>query len=140
HTGVVFSDRAARGHLLALVIASEVRTDDLPAHAFVRRFKQNLRGEIQNFGIVGREDNRFGPLEAILLISGGSAVGVDGPRRYVFFLLGAVGVAGDFAAIGTGVHDFRIARIRRQITALTAASWIPTGAINAARRGAGDGH
>ena len=49
HTGIVLGDRAA-DHLLAFVIARQVRTDDLPVHAFVRRFEKDLCRKVRVLG------------------------------------------------------------------------------------------
>src|SRR6478672_7701897 len=49
-------------------------------------------------------------------------------------------IAGDFAAVRTGINNFRIARIRRNVAALAAAYGIPTCAVNSAWRRAGNGH
>src|SRR6266481_340397 len=87
-----------------------------------------------------RKDNRLGPLEAVFLVSGRGANGIDGPWRYVLGLFRTVIIAGNFSAVGTGKRNLRIGRVRRDITALASAHGIPTGAVNSARSCAGNGH
>src|SRR5882762_4323671 len=77
-----------------------------------------------------RKHNGFCPLKAMLHIRSRPADGVYRPRIHGLCFAGAVIVAGDFAAIRTGVDDFRIRRIGRDVTALAAANIVPVGTID----------
>ena len=50
--GVVLGNRAACRLLFILVVASQVRADDLPVHPLVGGFEQHLRGKVQGIGIM----------------------------------------------------------------------------------------
>src|SRR5712672_2030121 len=83
---------------------------------------------------MGRKHNGFRPLKAMLHIRSRPANGVYRPRIHGLCFAGAVIVTGDFAAIRTGVDDFRIRRIGRDVTALAAANIVPIGPIDGAVR------
>src|SRR5882724_2751736 len=88
---------------------------------------------------MGRKHNGFRPLKAMLHIRSRPSDGIYRPRIYRLCFAGAVIVTGDFAAIRTGVDDFRIRRIGRDVTALAAADVVPIRAIDGAvRAGAGN--
>ena len=72
-----------------------------------------------------RKYDWLSPLEAILLVCGSSANRIDRPRCYILCLFRAMVIAGDFAAVRTGINNFRIARIRRNVATLTSAYVVP---------------
>ena len=64
--GILLGDGAAGHGLLGLVVAREVWADGGPTHPAVGAFKQNLCRVIEHVGIVWREQDGRGPLEAVL--------------------------------------------------------------------------
>src|SRR5690606_30730146 len=66
--GVVTGDRAAGDFQLLRVVPGQVRADDLPAGAVVRRAVDVLRSGIDDVRVVRRPLDREGPLEALLLL------------------------------------------------------------------------
>src|SRR5205807_8436756 len=117
---IVFGDWSPGSLLLALIIPGQVRTDDLPTHPFIVGLEQYLRGEIENIRIMSREDDRLRPLKTVFLVHRSRANGIQRPRSNVLKLSSVAVIARDVAAIRTGIDDFRIVRIRRNVTALTA--------------------
>src|SRR2546423_2008334 len=66
---------------------------------------------------------------------------MEGEGIYLLPLPGMLIIAGIPPAIGAGIDDFRIARIRRHVTTLAAAHRIPIGPVDAsAITGAGNAH
>ena len=63
--GVVFGDWPSRRVLFGLVVARQIGTDHFPTLSFVRRFEEHVSGRVERIRIVGREDQRKIPLEAI---------------------------------------------------------------------------
>src|SRR5436305_303707 len=79
---------------------------------------------------MGREGNRFGPLETIFLVCRSRANRIQRPGRYILDLSGVVVIPGDLAAIRAGVDDLRIMRIGRDVSAFTSAHRIPIRTID----------
>ncbi len=87
-----------------------------------------------------RKYDRLCPLEAVFLVGRRCANGIDGPWRHVLSFFRAMVIARDLAAIRTGIDNLGIARIRRNVAALTSAYGVPACAVNTARRCAGNRH
>ncbi len=67
-TGVVAGDGLARITLFALIVAGQIRADDLPRRPFVGRSVNKIRAVIEHRRVVRRDPDRGVPLEAITQI------------------------------------------------------------------------
>src|ERR1700733_7427638 len=132
HAGNVFCDGSAGGLLFLLVVARQGRADDVPAHPAVGCLEQDFARKIQSLRIVGRKRDGFGPLESVFYVGSGPTDRIYRPGIDAQCFAGAVVVAGDLAAVGTGINNFWIARIRSDITAFAATDVVPVGAIDSA--------
>src|SRR5204862_6242157 len=109
--------------------------------ARVGSLEESVCREVESIGLMRRKDNSLRPLKAILLVHCSGTNGIQGQGSYVLLLPGMVIIAGNFPAIGAGIDDFRIARIRRHVTTLATAHRIPIGPVDAsAIAGAGNAH
>ncbi len=132
HAGVVAGDRAAGPGLFRLVVARQVRADRRPGLAAVGTAEEHVGGVIDHLGVVGRDGDRGGPLEAVFQVFAavpGRVLGVDPdhPR-----LPGAVVVARNVAAVLAGVDHVGIGRIGDHVAGLAAAHAVPVGVGDAA--------
>ena len=116
----------------ALVVARQVRTDGLPVHAAVGRFKQTLARVVKRVGIVRREHDGRGPLEAVFQVGRAVSVGEFGLLGDRLHLADVPVVARDVALIVGGINDVRVARIGRNVACLAAAHVVPIAAVNRA--------
>ncbi len=130
--GVVFGDRSAGWPLLGFIVAREVARDHFPACAAVGGFEDVVAGAVQRVRIVGRGDNRIGPLEAVLHGFGARAHGIIGPDGDVAKLPSAMVVAREQTIVRAGVNDVGILGIGRQPAALAAADVVPIAHADAA--------
>ena len=132
--GVVAGDGAAGP--CCLVLSLRVRSGLIccPGLAGVGRFEQHVGGVIDRLRIVRRDQDRGGPLEAIVQIGGGVAGRIEGIDADVPGLAGAVVVARDVAAVFAGIDDVGIGRIGGGEAGLAAADGVPVGQGDAGRR------
>src|SRR5207249_8510644 len=75
--------------------------------------------------VVGGDEDRRVPLEAVLQVRGRAPVGELGPRHDVAYLPGAVVVAGDLAPVLARVDDARLLRVGRHPAARAPAGRVP---------------
>src|SRR3954452_4029648 len=87
---VIDVDGSSGRLLLALVVAREVRTDGIPMHSAVRGFEETLATVIERVGIVRRNHDRSGPLEAMLEVGCATAIAEFGLLGDAFGLSGAL--------------------------------------------------
>src|SRR5205823_3132073 len=113
-------DRPARGLLLTLVIACEIRTDCRPTRAVIGALKDHFSGRVEHVGIVWRKQDRLSPLKTMLQFAGSASRSVERPRRNALRLLGTLVKAGDHSPAIAGIDDVGITRIRRDIPGLAA--------------------
>ena len=139
--GIVEGNFAAGGLLLALVVASEVGADGRPVHAAVGGFEEALAAVVERVGIVRREHERGGPLEAMFHAECAVSVRKFGLLGDRLDLADVAIVAGDVALIVGGVDDVGIGGIGSDVAGFAAADVIPIGAVDGAVvAAAGDGH
>ena len=137
---IVFGDRPTRCRLFGFVIAREVRTDNRPTHPGVGGLEEDFTRVVERLRIVGREDNRLGPLKAMFDVGGGPSDGIDGPGIDRLFLMDVAILARNLATIGSGVNDERVSWIGRNVTALAATDVVPVRTIDrSVGTGTGDG-
>src|SRR5262249_30767475 len=143
--GGVTRDRAAGGAELGLVVAGEVRRERLPGGALVRGAEDVVTAGIEHVGVVRRDQDRVGPLEAVLEVLGAVAAVHLRPDGDDARLAGAVVVAQHHAAAagraahGAGVDDVGVVRSHLDVTALGATHGVALPPWDgAAGRGAGN--
>src|SRR5262249_36436763 len=122
---VVAGDRSAGELLLARVVARQVGADFLPGAAGIFGFEHDIAAVVEGFGIVGRNQNRRGPLKSIALLDGslaGRIRRVDGDAAR---LARAVIVARQDAAVFSGVDDARVGRVGDAESGFAAADGVP---------------
>ena len=106
----------------------------------VPRLEEHVARRVDRLGIVGRDHDGEGPLEAVFHSLGSPAHGILGIDGDVALLLRAMVVARDLAVVAARVDDVGVARLGGDVTALAAAHRVPVGHIDAhAARAAGDG-
>ena len=138
---IVDRNRPARWLLLALVIAGQVRTDRLPMHAAISCLKHALSTVIERVGIMWRDQNRCGPLKAMLEIGCAVPVGELRQHRDISDLSRALIESSQISLIITGINNVGIRRIWRDVPYFPAAHGIPIGATDRAFiAAAGDGN
>src|SRR5262249_10629517 len=115
---VVPGDRAAGGLERLRIVVGEVGADRLPAHAAVGRAEEVVAGGVEGVRPMARGDDREGPLEAVLEVSGGPAGVVVGPDGDVLDLAGPPVVAGHGAAVAAAVDDVRVVVAHGDVAAL----------------------
>ncbi len=130
--GVVAGDRAARPLLFRLVVARQVRADGGPGLAAVGGAEDDVGGVVDHLGIVRRDGDGGGPLEAVAHGLAAVARGIVRPGADGALLARAVVVAGDVAQILAGVDDGGIGRIGDHPAGLAAADAVPEGIGQAA--------
>src|SRR3984957_1005985 len=123
--GDVERDRAAGGLLFALVVAGQIRTDDLPGASLVGAAYHELRRRVEHVRIMQRDEQRLGPLQAELQVRRAVARHVERVHGYVARVVRAMIVPRHLAAVGVRIHHFRILGIRRDETALAAPDLVP---------------
>ena len=84
-----------------------------------------LAGGVEHVAIVRTKEDREVPLEAVLHALGPVAHGVIGPYVDGPYLIGAVVVAGQEAAVATAVYDVRILGVRGEVGRLPAGRRFP---------------
>src|SRR5207237_3565843 len=119
--GVVAGDRAARPLLLVLVVARQVAADRRPGLAAVLGFEEDVAGVVDHLGVVRRDQDRGGPLEAVAQVLGAVAGHVVGVGGDVLRQARAAVVARDVAAVLVGEDDVGVGRVRRREAGLAAA-------------------
>ena len=124
-TGDVEGNRAARGLLLGFVVASQVRADGFPGASLVTATQYHLRRGVQHVGIVRRDEQRLGPLQAVLEAGCAIARNIQGIDRHVAEIVGAVIVAGHLTAVGIRVNDLAILGVGRDEATFAAAHGEP---------------
>src|SRR6266404_2595433 len=129
---LIFCDGATGILLLGLVIASEVRTDSGPGATLIGGTENELRAVIDHVGVVLRNENRHGPGIAVFLFYGRVTIRNHRPLLDALGLTGAAIEAGEDGPLVVGVNDVRIARVRDNVAAFTAADGIPVAAIDEA--------
>ena len=130
--GVVFIDGAAGNFLLALIVAGEIGANGFPVHAAVGSLKKALACVVEDVGIVWGNQERRGPLEAVVEDRGSAAVGKLGRSRDALGLASVAIIAGQRALVVAGVHDEGIGRVRSDVARFAAAYGIPVGAVDGA--------
>ena len=133
---VVLGNGPAGGDQLLGLVAGEVRADDVPAAAAVGRDVEVLRAGVQLLGIVGGEEDREVPLEAVLHALGAGAHGVVRPDVDGAVQVPVVVESGEEAAIAAAVDDVVVDRVRRQMGALAAGGGFPVALADEAAGGA----
>ncbi len=122
---IVLGDDATSGPLLRLIVAREVQADGHPGLALIRGLEQDVAGRVEHLGVVRRKHDGEVPLEAILHAFRAVTHGVIGIDSNYTGFTGAMIVARQQAAIGTGVYDVGVARIRRNPPAFATAHGPP---------------
>ena len=92
---------------------------------------------VESFGIVGRDHDGSGPLEAVFENAGASSVGQVGLIRDVAKLPGTLVITRDQALIVGRIDDVRVRRIGRDVARFSTADWIPVGTFDGAVIAAG---
>src|SRR5581483_5491310 len=130
--GVVAGDRPAAPLLLLLVVAGQILGDDFPGVPGVAGAEEDVGPVVDRLRVVLQDQDRGGPLEAVLhlrRVDATRVVLVDGD---VAGLAGAVVVAGHDAAVLAGVDDVRVAGVGEDEPGLPAADSVPVAQMNAA--------
>src|SRR5271166_6588737 len=125
NAGVVFGDGPARRTLLRFVVAGEIAANRFPTLSAVRCFEKHAAAGIERGWIVGRKNQRKGPLKAVFHRFGARTHGVVRPNGHVAQLTGGLVLPRDQAVIGACVNDLGVFGIRRNPAALAAAYVIP---------------
>ncbi len=123
--GVVAGDRPARPFLFALVVARQVGADGLPGLTAVRGSEEHVGGVVDRLGIVRRDHDGGGPLEAVakvLRTVARSVVGVDPDVRS---LTGSSVVTREVAEVLAGPDDLRVGGVGDHVAGLTPADAVP---------------
>ena len=137
HAAVLDADvvrgEPAADSLARLVVGGEVGADLLPALAAVGGAVHVLAGDVERVAVVGRDQQREGPLEAVPELFRRPSAGALGPHLDVAELAVALVVADHDAASGArprraGPHDVRVLGVRRGESALAAAHRMPVAA------------
>src|SRR5690349_17528078 len=123
-TRVVGCKGLGAGLLLGLVVAAQVRTDDGPTLAAIDGLEQHFAAEVEDAGIMRRQQHGRGPPEAVQQTGRGVCARPE-PRRDVSYFTGVAVVASEVAVVIAGVNDLRIAGIGPVITRLAAADRVP---------------
>ena len=142
--GAFAGDVAAGRSLAREIVEAEIGRDLLPAHAFVAGAEDAVAADVQRRGVMGREDDREGPGEAVLQVlrrDAGRFLGphidqLDLPRAVVVALQRArtAGARSD----GADIDDVVVLRIDGDETALAGAGIAAVGqGDHAPFRGAG---
>src|SRR5712664_4146169 len=134
---LIFRDGAAGILLLGLVIASEVRTNGGPGATLIGGTENELRAVKDHIGVVLRNEERHGPGIAVFLFGRGVTIRNHRPLLDALGLTGAAIEAGEDGPLVVGINDVRIARVRDDVAAFTAADGIPVAAIDEAAVTAG---
>ena len=116
---------SAGGLLLALVVAREVARDGFPVHARIGGAEQALAAVVQHVGIVRRNQQRRGPLEAVLQARGAFAIAQHSGHADDLRLARALVEHRQQALVVAGEDDIRIGQVRRDVSGLAAAHRIP---------------
>src|SRR5262249_47797748 len=103
--GVVARDRPAGPLLFILVVSREIAADLLPTLTCVTGAKDDLAGVIDDLRVLRRDENRGGPLEAILHLGGRDAARIPWPCRDVAGLTGAAIVARQVATVFARINN-----------------------------------
>src|SRR5581483_1681954 len=138
-TRIVLRDWPTGSFHPAGIVARQVGADNFPALALVGCAEDIVAGLIEDVGIVRREDNRAGPLEAVLQIARAPARSELGPDGDIARLARAVIVARDVALVVARVDDIGIIWPDRDIAAFATTDIVPIGLRNA-RPGRAIGH
>src|SRR6266850_4117774 len=129
---LIFCDGTAGILLLGLVVAREVRANRGPGAALIHRTENELRGVIDNIGIVLRNEDRHGPGVAVFLSGSRVTIRKHRPLLDALGLIGAAIEPSEDWALVVGVNDVGIAGIHGNRAAFTAADGIPVAAIDEA--------
>src|SRR5882724_136836 len=129
---LIFCDGTAGILLLGLVVAREVRANRGPGAALIHRTENELRGVIDNIGIVLRNEDRHGPGVAVFLSGSRVTIRNHRPLLDALGLIGAAIEPSEDWALVVGVNDVGIAGIHGNRAAFTAADGIPVAAIDEA--------
>src|SRR5271166_1225546 len=104
--GIIFFQPTAV--LPRLVVSGEIGTDGFPTLTLVDTTEKTIAAGQNRLGIEGRNDDRVGPLKAVLNIRGDATAGVIGPDGDIPKLVGRMIVTRKRAEIATAISDFRI--------------------------------
>src|SRR6266850_1955876 len=129
---LVFCDGTAGILLLGLVVAREVRADRGPGAALIHRTENELRGVIDDVGVVLRNEDRHSPGVAVFLSGSRVTIRKQGPLLDALGLVGAAIEPSEDWALVVGVNDIGIARIHGDGATFAAADGIPVAAIDEA--------
>ena len=107
------------------IVAREVPADGLPRVAAVGALPHALRGRVEHVGIGVGEDDRVGPLPALLDVLGRLAREEAGISADFLQLAGALVVAGqETAVVGAGKEQVFVRRMRGDVARLAAADLV----------------
>src|SRR5579859_41425 len=138
--GVVLRERTAGRALLGFVVAREVAAELRPGHAAVGGLKDGFAAVINGVGLVGRNHDGSGPLEAMLEVGGAGAHGIERPGRDVVDLMRFLVEARDEAVVGAGVNDVGVVGVGNDKAGFAPADFVPIGFVDGALvAAAGDG-
>src|ERR1019366_8866852 len=118
---VVLGERTAGGSLFTLVIASKVGTDWRPSLSLVSRLEDALRGGVNHVRIVGRDQDRLRPPQAVFHIANAVAGSIHRPHRDVLLLVAVAIETRHHASARTCINDVRVLGIGLNVAALAAA-------------------